>query len=158
MIFSRALLLAARRPSATRAAARLSSSAAAAAGRAPAQDPNDPLPSLARALFEGRLATASVVPYPRTAAGARDDLREIVASVESFYNSGTNDAAANDATASIPEKTRAGLRGLGAYGLQVPQEFGGIGADNASYGRLSEVLGANDLGLSIHLGAHQSSE
>ena len=156
MLIRRALPQLRRSAAAAAAAAPMSSSAAAAAGRPPVQDPNDPLPSFSRALFEGRLATASIVPYPRTAAGAQEDLRAIVASTEAFYASGTNDAAANDATASIPEKTRAGLRALGAYGMQVPQEFGGVGADNASYGRLSEVLGANDLGLSIHLGAHQS--
>ena len=129
-----------------------SSSAASAVGSVPAFDPNDALPSFSRALFGGRLLTASVVPYPRPPEASREALRELVATTETFYSSGANDPAANDATASIPEKTRAGLREFGAYGMQVPQEFGGIGADNASYGRLSEVLGGADLGLSIHLG------
>ena len=34
---------------------------------------------------------------------------------------------------------------------------GGIGLNNTQYGRLVEVVGANDLGLGIVLGAHQVS-
>jgi len=34
---------------------------------------------------------------------------------------------------------------------------GGIGLNNTQYGRLVEIVGANDLGLGIVLGAHQVS-
>merc|ERR1712179_306966 len=45
---------------------------------------------------------------------------------------------------------------LGAFGLQVPEELGGVGLTNTQYGRLTEVVGGNDLGVGIFIGAHQS--
>jgi very long chain acyl-CoA dehydrogenase len=45
---------------------------------------------------------------------------------------------------------------LGAFGIQVPQELGGLGLNNTQYARLVEVVGYNDLGVGITLGAHQS--
>lgn len=41
-----------------------------------------------------------------------------------------NDAAANEALGSIEEDTVAGLKSMGCYGLQVPEELGGIGLTN----------------------------
>lgn len=40
--------------------------------------------------------------------------------------------------------------------FQVPPEYGGIGANNTQYARMGEIVGANDLGVGICLGAHQS--
>lgn len=40
--------------------------------------------------------------------------------------------------------------------FQVPQEYGGIGANNTQYARMGEIVGAHDLGVGICLGAHQS--
>ena len=48
------------------------------------------------------------------------------------------------------------MRELGAFGLQVPTELGGLGLSNTQYARLTEIVGANDLGLGIFMGAHQS--
>lgn len=45
---------------------------------------------------------------------------------------------------------------LGAFGLQVPEKYGGIAANNQQYGRLCETMGYTDLALSVVLGAHQS--
>lgn len=38
----------------------------------------------------------------------------------------------------------------------MPVEYGGLGLTNIQYARLGEINGAHDLGLSIHVGAHQS--
>ena len=48
------------------------------------------------------------------------------------------------------------MRELGAFGLQVPTELGGLGLSNTQYARLTEIIGGNDLGLGIFMGAHQS--
>ena len=48
------------------------------------------------------------------------------------------------------------MRELGAFGLQVPTELGGLGLTNTQYARLTEIIGGNDLGLGIFMGAHQS--
>lgn len=117
---------------------------------------NDPLPSFSRALFKGDLASSSVFPYPSSLPtdSDRSNLKELVAATETFSNK-VNDPALNDKTSTIPTATRTALKELGAYGLQIPEIYGGIGLNNSSYGRLTEVLGS-DLGVAIHLGAHQS--
>ena len=40
--------------------------------------------------------------------------------------------------------------------LQVSQDHGGIGLTSTQYGRLTEIVGANDLAVGITMGAHQS--
>jgi alkylation response protein AidB-like acyl-CoA dehydrogenase len=47
-------------------------------------------------------------------------------------------------------------RELGAFGLQVPVDLGGVGLTNTQYARLTEIVGGNDLGVGIFIGAHQS--
>ena len=48
-----------------------------------------------------------------------------------------------------------GLKDLGAFGLQVPVEYEGLGLTNTQYARLVEIVGSHDLGIGITLGAHQ---
>lgn len=67
-----------------------------------------------------------------------------------------NDPAKNDVLEKVDEKSLAGLWELGAFGLQVPQDLGGLGLNNTQYARLVEIVGAHDLGVGITLGAHQS--
>merc|ERR1712012_834005 len=67
-----------------------------------------------------------------------------------------NDPLLNDQLESVPEDTVNALRELGAFGLQVPVELDGVGLTNTQYARLTEVVGGNDLGVGIFIGAHQS--
>lgn len=67
-----------------------------------------------------------------------------------------NDAVKNDDNASVDQATLDALWDLGGMAFQVPQEYGGIGANNTQYARMGEIVGAHDLGLGICLGAHQS--
>ena len=62
----------------------------------------------------------------------------------------------NDANEKIPEEILQGLKDLGAFGLQVPVELGGLGLNNTQYARLCEIVGTHDLGIGITIGAHQS--
>lgn len=62
----------------------------------------------------------------------------------------------NDDTADVDEKTRKALWELGAFSIQVPEKYNGLGLSNTQYGRLVEIVGHNDLGVGIMLGAHQS--
>lgn len=67
-----------------------------------------------------------------------------------------NDAARNDREERIPPEIFEQLREMGAFGLQVPSELGGVGLTNTQCARLVEVVGGYDLGVGIALGAHQS--
>ncbi len=48
------------------------------------------------------------------------------------------------------------LSEMGAFGLQVPAEWSGVGLTNTQYARMVEIVGGHDLGIGICLGAHQS--
>ncbi|GCB68339.1 hypothetical protein scyTo_0000865 [Scyliorhinus torazame] len=67
-----------------------------------------------------------------------------------------NNAAANDSLGQVEDETMEGLKEMGAFGLQVPVELGGLGLSNTQYARLVEIVGLHDLGVGITLGAHQS--
>ena len=66
-----------------------------------------------------------------------------------------NDAAHNDSIEEIPPEIMKSLAELGAFGLQVPTDLGGVGLTNTQYARLVEVVGGYDLAVGIALGAHQ---
>lgn len=67
-----------------------------------------------------------------------------------------NNPLKNDQLEKVEETSLDGLWELGAFGLQVPQDLGGLGLNNTQYARLVEIVGGNDLGVGITLGAHQS--
>lgn len=107
-------------------------------------------------LFLGSSNIEQVFPYPDVlTADHRDTLSLLVDPTKKFFEE-QNDAARNDREASVNEETLQGLKDLGAFGLQVPQELDGVGLNNTQYARLVEIVGSHDLGVGIVLGAHQS--
>lgn len=107
-------------------------------------------------LFRGHLEPAQVFPFPEPLSDdQRQMLQELAPPFEKFFQE-VNDPAKNDKESRVEENTAAGLWELGAFGLQVPAELGGLGLNNTQYARLVEVVGAHDLGVGITLGAHQS--
>lgn len=131
---------------------RLFSAAAGASAAA------DALPSFSRGLFLGRAATASVYPYPVAGVlseDARSTLSMVLEPTIKFF-SNVNDAKKNDEDAAVPPAVLEQLKGLGAFGLMVPEEYEGAGLSNTGYARCVEEVGAADLGVGILLGASQS--
>ncbi|RVE48547.1 hypothetical protein evm_006858 [Chilo suppressalis] len=135
----------------TRGAATEASKASKAARPAPRESG-----SFVLNLFRGRLEPAQVFPYPEPLSDdQRQVLHELVPPVEKFFQE-VNDPAKNDADSQVEPATLAGLWDMGAFGLQVPSDLGGLGLNNTQYARLVEIVGAHDLGVGITLGAHQS--
>jgi len=66
-----------------------------------------------------------------------------------------NDAARNDREETVPPEIMAQLKDLGAFGLQVPTQYNGLGLNNTQYAKMVEIVGGYDLGVGIMLGAHQ---
>lgn len=79
----------------------------------------------------------------------------MVDAVERFFTE-VNDAAKNDETGIVDEKALQGLRDLGAFGMLVKPEMGGVGLTATQYARIVEIVGKYDLGVAVMLGAHQS--
>uniref|UniRef100_A0A3P8UM54 Very long-chain specific acyl-CoA dehydrogenase, mitochondrial n=1 Tax=Cynoglossus semilaevis TaxID=244447 RepID=A0A3P8UM54_CYNSE len=112
--------------------------------------------SFAVNIFKGQLTTPQVFPYPSALNEEQEQfLRELVGPVCKFFEE-VNDAAKNDALEKVEDHTMEGLKEMGAFGLQVPSDLGGLGLSNTQYARLVEIVGSHDLGVGITLGAHQS--
>uniref|UniRef100_A0A671W7V6 Very long-chain specific acyl-CoA dehydrogenase, mitochondrial n=1 Tax=Sparus aurata TaxID=8175 RepID=A0A671W7V6_SPAAU len=112
--------------------------------------------SFAANIFKGQVQTAQVFPYPSAMNEEQEQfLRELVPPVCKFFED-VNDPAKNDALEKVEDHTMEGLKEMGAFGLQVPADLGGLGLSNTQYARLVEIVGSHDLGVGITLGAHQS--
>src|SRR5581483_7165587 len=61
-----------------------------------------------------------------------------------------------DRTGEYPEELLDALRKLGAFGMKIPREYGGLGFTNAEYQKVMELLGSWDGNVSALLSAHQS--
>lgn len=107
-------------------------------------------------LFRGIVQPVQVFPYPDVLNEEQTDtLNMLVDPVWKFFEE-VNNPAKNDEDSAVEPHTLDGLWDLGAFSLQVPQEYGGLGLTNTQYARLVEIVGSHDLGVGITLGAHQS--
>ncbi|XP_046905049.1 very long-chain specific acyl-CoA dehydrogenase, mitochondrial [Hypomesus transpacificus] len=112
--------------------------------------------SFAVNMFKGQISTAQVFPYPAVLDEEQEQfLRELVGPVTKFFEE-VNDPMKNDTLEKVEDHTMEGLKEMGAFGLQVPTDLGGLGLNNTQYARLVEIVGMHDLGVGITLGAHQS--
>jgi alkylation response protein AidB-like acyl-CoA dehydrogenase len=66
------------------------------------------------------------------------------------------DSAQIDATGEYPPAVIRGLAELGAFGMKIPEEYGGLGLNQWEYGRVMALLGSVDGNLTALLSAHQS--
>ncbi|GAB1600389.1 very long-chain specific acyl-CoA dehydrogenase, mitochondrial-like [Argonauta hians] len=112
--------------------------------------------SFAMNLFRGNVISDQVFPFPEVLnEDQKQTLSELVDPCAKFFEE-VNDATKNDQLEKVDEATMQGLKDMGAFGLQVPYDYGGLGLNNTMYARLVEIVGAHDLGVGITLGAHQS--
>ena len=66
------------------------------------------------------------------------------------------DSAGIDATGEYPEQVLDELRRLGAFGMKIPKEYGGLGFTNVEYQKVMQLLGSADGNIVALLSAHQS--
>jgi very long chain acyl-CoA dehydrogenase len=112
--------------------------------------------SFTESLFTGHMNPESCFPFPDVLSDEdRNLLPMVVDSCEKFFQE-KNDSLANDLNKTVPDEVMEGLKELGAFGLQVPTTYGGVGLKNTAYARLTEVVGKYDLAVGIVMGAHQS--
>lgn len=109
-----------------------------------------------RGMFFGDLASSNknCFPYPQSLSESeKETLRELIDPIEKFM--ATVPSAKIDEESQIPDEIMDGLRELGLFGLQIPEDLGGLGLSNTAYGRIAEILNM-DPSIAVTLMAHQS--
>jgi alkylation response protein AidB-like acyl-CoA dehydrogenase len=112
-------------------------------------------PSFVRELFLGRFRLDLIHPYPQQSAEDRKRTDDYMARLARFIEEHV-DSNEIDRTGEIPPEVVEGLRELGAFGLKIPPEYGGIGLSQVGYGRTIALVTSRDGNLTALLSAHQS--
>lgn len=108
-----------------------------------------------RELFLGKLSLPLIHPFPLDAATERPEFTRFYQQMETFLREQV-DSAAIDQTGEYPEHVIDGLRKLGAFGMKIPTEYGGLGFSVAEYCKVMQLIGSVDNNVSALLSAHQS--
>ena len=112
-------------------------------------------PSFVRELFLGRFRLDLIHPHP-----VKDDPVEAAraapffAKLRAFLERVDSDMI--DRTGEIPESYVQELREMGAFGIKIPTEYGGLGLSYASYTRAMAMVTSKDGSLTALLSASQS--
>jgi len=111
-------------------------------------------PSFLREIFLGNLRMHLIRPIP-DAMKERPEFTEFFNRFKAFLRDHV-DPGEIDATGEYPQSVIDGLKRLGAFGMKIPTEYGGLGLSQVEYGRIMELLGSYDGNISALLSAHQS--
>jgi alkylation response protein AidB-like acyl-CoA dehydrogenase len=112
-------------------------------------------PTFAGALFMGDAPLHLVHPYPERDSDLDERGRRFLSELERFLRERV-DPDRIDREGVIPEDVVDGLRALGAFGIKIPREYGGLGLTQQVYTRAAVLLGSYCGNLSALLSAHQS--
>jgi hypothetical protein len=111
-------------------------------------------PSFVRELFLGRLRMDLIDPIPEPAHPDGERGEKFLRDLEAYLR--TVDAGVLDAEKGIPQEIREGLAQLGAFGIKISQEYGGLGLSQRTYSRAIALTGSHSSTISSLLSAHQS--
>jgi alkylation response protein AidB-like acyl-CoA dehydrogenase len=112
-------------------------------------------PSFGKELFLGRLRLDLIHPHPRQSDDHTRRGDEFLAKLETFLRA-TADPLQIERDAKIPEHVIEGLCELGALGMKIEQEYGGLGLSQVYYNRALEVASCAHSSIGVLLSAHQS--
>ena len=119
------------------------------------RDPLDDRGSFASNLFVGRYDFDRIHPYPEQSAEDRAAGDPFLQKLEAYLRDHV-DPDEIDRTGEIPQENFDGLAAIGAFGIKVPQQYGGLGLSQTNYGRAAVLLGSWDGNVAALVSAHQS--
>ena len=119
------------------------------------RDPLDDRGSFASNLFIGRYDFDRIYPYPAQSEEDRAAGADFLAKLESYLRDHV-DPDEIDRTGEIPPENFKGLAEIGAFGIKVPKQYGGLGLSQSNYGRAAVLLGSWDGNVAALVSAHQS--
>ncbi len=111
-------------------------------------------PSFVRELFEGNFRLDLVHPFPRPDPADLERARPFMEKLERFMQGVDSDAI--DREGRIPPEVVQGLREMGAFGIKIPTEYGGLGLSQYSYTHAIALVTSQDGNLTALLSAAQS--
>src|SRR5215510_635960 len=107
-----------------------------------------------RDLFLGKFQLDLIHPFPLNRE-ERPEFKTFYQEMEEFLRTQV-DSAAIDETGEYPKHVLDGLRKLGAFGMKIPKEYGGLGFTVSEYCKGMELIGSYDANVLALLSAHQS--
>src|SRR3954466_3793759 len=120
-----------------------------------ARDPLDERGSFASNLFIGRFDFERISPYPIQTPEDRAKGEPFLVELKKYLKDNV-DADEIDRTGEIPQKNIDELFAMGAFGVKIPTQYGGLGLSQFNYGRAAMLLGSWDANLTALVSAHQS--
>jgi alkylation response protein AidB-like acyl-CoA dehydrogenase len=111
-------------------------------------------PSFVRELFLGRLRLDLIHPPPEQDPAEREQAAEFHRRLYEFAKG--IDGEEIESTGRVPDRVVQGLRDLGAFGIKIPREYGGLGLSQRSYNTAIAIAGSAASALGVLLSAHQS--
>jgi alkylation response protein AidB-like acyl-CoA dehydrogenase len=112
-------------------------------------------PSFVRELFLGRLRLDLIHPYPESDPDEEARARPFLDALTQLLRDHV-DSDRIDREGEIPEPVIERLRAIGAFGIKIPREYGGLGLSQLSYMRAIELVSSVDGSVTALLSAHQS--
>ncbi len=106
-------------------------------------------------LFMGRWRPGKIHPVTEVDAAEKARADRFLAELGAFLQAHV-DPDEIDRTGEIPDAVMAGLAKLGAYGIKVPQPYGGLGFSQTTYCRACQLIASWCTNTFAHLSIHQS--
>jgi len=110
--------------------------------------------SFVRELFLGRFRLDLIHPYPEPDPEEEQRAKPFLDRLRAFLERVDSDMI--DRTGDIPEEYVEELRKIGAFGIKIPREYGGLGLSYSSYVKAMAMTTSKDGSLTALLSAHQS--
>jgi alkylation response protein AidB-like acyl-CoA dehydrogenase len=113
------------------------------------------LPSFGKELFLGNFRLDLIHPQPALDAEAVEKGERFLGRLRAFLEADV-DPLQIERDAKIPDAVIDGLKELGALGMKVPEQYGGLGLSQVYYNRALALAGSSHAAISTLLSAHQS--
>ncbi len=113
------------------------------------------LPSFGKGLYLGHFQPELISPQPDMAVDAVEKGERFLAVLRTFLEDEV-DPQAIESEGRIPDEVIDGFKAIGALGMKVPEEYGGLGLTQVYYNRALMLIGTCHSSLSTLLSAHQS--
>src|SRR5262249_18302864 len=112
-------------------------------------------PSFGKQLYLGDFQLDLIHPHPRPSEEASRRGEEFCARLREFCETSV-DSAVIERDARIPDEVIKGLAAVGAFGMKIAPEYGGLGLSNLYYNRAVIIAGSVPPAIAGLLSAHQS--